>query len=119
MQVVDAHTLGRRSFARVLRIAEASMSTVVVFYGRSSSEGTPFELLKRRQERLQSHDGRTRHFEVTIGEVEAQLPGYAKRVASVRPNAGADEFPFKGPRAPPPITTSHAVFIETPLARIA
>ena len=107
IQVTDAHLLDGAQLGCVVRLAAESGATALL-YGRPWNGATPFEQLKADNRRATSAAGGPLHFRVPLERAEAELPGYAGRVAEARERLGEShpEFaaayelrPIAGPQA--------------------
>lgn len=84
-QALNAHLLSADAVARLQAMAVAGAT--VVLYGRPRDGATPFERLKVANRESEEAAGR-RHFRVPLERAQAELPGYAARVAAAREELG-------------------------------
>ena len=98
-QALDAHLLNADAVARLQAMAAAGAT--VVLYGRPRDGATPFERLKVANRESEAAAGR-RHFRVPLERAEAELPGYAARVAAAREELGAAHHARRRGRSPGP-----------------
>ena len=84
-QALDAHRLSAEAVERLQGMADSGAT--VVLYGRPRDGATPFERLKLANREAEASAGR-KHFRVTPERAQAELPGYAARVAAAREELG-------------------------------
>ena len=107
-QALDAHRLSADVVERLQRMA-ASGATVVL-YGRPSDGTTPFERLKLANRESESSVAGRRHFRVPLERAEAEMPGYAARVAAAREELGAAHPAFQTDYALRPVSNGAPAF---------
>lgn len=106
-QALDAHRLSAETVERLQGMADAGAT--VVLYGRPSDGTTPFERLKLANRESESSAGR-KHFRVPLERAEAELPGYAARVAAAREELGAAHPAFQTDYALRPVSNGAPAF---------
>ena len=114
-QALDAHRLSADAVERLQGMADSGAT--VVLYGRPRDGATPFERLKLANREAEASAGR-KHFRVTPERAQAELPGYAARVAAAQEELGEAHPEFETDYALRPVSNGAPAFPATRLREL-